>query len=327
MSIGRRHYSKGFNLGHFLERRSYNKSFNSNRCLEQCIHSKSSNLGHFSERRLHSKSLNLGHFLERRPAFFDNIKNEAKQNKTQKAQSKLLDMLSSIGSAVSPQAGLGIDSESCTSQTARDSVTIKQMIECSMHLGHATFKWNPKMAPFIFGERAGIHIIDLEKTIIALRQACAVVTDIASKGGAIVFVGTGENIQRLTYECAQECGQYYVNVRWVGGTITNRNQVLRSDKLTADLLIILDPATNEKAVLEAEKGCIPTIAICDTNFDPTTITYPIPANDDSFSSVELIARTLSLAAEEGRRARTRPTKSAEIIESATSFIDRVFTRT
>lgn len=195
-----------------------------------------------------------------------------------------------------------------------------------MHLGHATSHWHPKMAPFIFGERAGIHIINLERTLVALRQACNVVLDIASKGGTIVFVGTGDSIQRLTYECAQDCSQHYVNIRWVGGTITNRAQVLRSDKLQPDLLVILDPVRNEKAVLEAEACNVPAIAICDTNFNPSLVTYPIPANDDAFSSVELIARTLSLAASEGRQIRTRPPKSIDIVESATSFMTRVFGR-
>ncbi|PJF18205.1 hypothetical protein PSACC_01984 [Paramicrosporidium saccamoebae] len=278
-------------------------------------------------RRLYSKNLNLGHFLERRSNFLESISRDAKQSVIQKSQSKLLEILSATGSAVSTKAGLDPTySPNFNVQTARDAVTIRQMMSCSMHLGHATAKWNPRMAPFIFGERAGIHIIDLEKTIVALRQACNVITDIAARGGVIVFVGTGENIQRLTYECAQECNQHYVNMRWVGGTITNRNQVLRSDKLTPDLLILLDPVTNEMAVQEAQKGNIPTIAICDTNFDPTSVTYPIPANDDAFSSVELVARTLAMAALEGRNTRTQPTKSADIIESATLFIDRVFTR-
>lgn len=279
----------------------------------------------------------FGHFLEQRDTFLQSIGSERVQlpKKAKDVQSRLMNILHATGSkqedsvttSISPDA-FSIDNfgPNMSATSARDLVTMKQMMACSVHLGHSRTKWNPKMAPFIFGERSGIHIIDLEKTMIALRQACNVVKDIASRGGGIVFVGTGDNIQRLTYECAQDCGQHYVNVRWIGGTITNRRQVLRDDKLAPDLIIILDPVENDKALLEAHSCGVPTIAICDTNCDPSKVTYPIPANDDAFSSVELIGRTLSLAATEGRSVHTNPLISADIIESATSFIDRVFTK-
>lgn len=274
----------------------------------------------------------FGHYLERRESFLASIGGQNdRKNSIEKSQSRLLEILSGIGSenSVSAMPGLGSNNDfgpNYTAKTTRDTTTIRQMLACSVHLGHSTGRWNPKMAPFIFGERAGIHIIDLEKSLVALRQACNVVMDIASKGGTILFVGTGDSIQRLTYECAQDCNQHYVNIRWVGGAITNRAQVLRNNRLVPDLLIILDPVTNKKAVLEAQMGNIPVIAICDTDFDPNLVTYPIPANDDAFSSVELIARTLSLAAAEGRQVRTRPLKSSDIIESATLFMDRVFSK-
>jgi small subunit ribosomal protein S2 len=273
----------------------------------------------------------LGHFLKKRKEFLSSIgKDSTPKSVEGGGQVKLLELLSNTGTrqgqAISPQEGLGFNNfgPNLSASTARDTATIRQMMACSVHLGHATSRWHPKMAPFIFGERAGIHIINLESSLIALRQACNVVTDIASKSGTIVFVGTGDSIQRLTYECAQDCHQHYVNIRWIGGSITNKNQVLRNDKLAADLLIILDPINNKKAVLEAQMGNIPTIAICDTNFDPSLVTYPIPGNDDAFSSVELIARTLSLAASEGRQVRTKPLKSADIVDSATVFMDKIF---
>lgn len=283
------------------------------------------------------QKVTFGHFLEQRDTFLQSIGRERGHARTRPKdiQSRLMAILHATGSTQSNALTTPIATEAfspddfgpnMSATVARDLVTIRQMMACSMHLGHSRTKWNPKMARFIFGERAGIHIIDLEKTIVALRQACNVVKDIASKGGIIVFVGTSDNIQRLTYECAQDCQQHYVNVRWIGGTITNRRQVLRDDKLSPDLIIILDPMENDKAVLEAHSCGIPTIAICDTNCDPTRITYPIPANDDAFSSVELIGRTLAQAAEEGRSVRTRPLKSADVIESAASFIDRVFTK-
>lgn len=280
---------------------------------------------------LGKRSLGLGHFLERREAFLKSIGQKGDFPQAGQAQSKLLNILHATGpkldhaeavNSADATAEFGFNTDA---YCARDLVTIRQMMACSMHLGHAASRWNPKMAAFIYGERAGIHIINLERTLVCLRQASNVVKDIASRGGKIVFVGTSAPIQRLTYEVAQKCRQFYVNTRWVGGTVTNRRQVLRNDHLMPDLLIVLDPMTNEKAVLEAHTANIPVIAICDTNSDPTRVTYPIPANDDAFSSVELIARTLSLAAEEGRETRTKiPLTTSTITQSASNFIESVF---
>lgn len=280
---------------------------------------------------LGKRSLGLGHFLERRDTFLKSIGQQEGLSQTKQAQSKLLNILHATGpeldhataaNSADATTEFGPNTDACC---ARDLVTIRQMMACSMHLGHAAWRWNPKMAPFIYGERAGIHIINLERTLVCLRQASNVVKDIASRGGKIVFVGTSVPIQRLTYEVAQDCGQFYVNTRWIGGTVTNRRQVLRNDQLMPDLLIILDPVANEKAVFEARTANIPVIAICDTNSDPTRVTYPIPANDDAFSSVELVARTLSLAAEEGRQTRIRkPLATSTITQSASTFIESIF---
>lgn len=277
------------------------------------------------------RTLGLGHFLERRDAFLQSIGQQDSLSRTKQTQSKLLSILHGTGPS-SGHAGTAENMDATAAfgpntdaRCARDLVTIRQMMACSMHLGHATSRWNPKMAPFIYGERAGIHIINLERTLVCLRQASNVTKDIASRGGRIVFVGTGASLQRLTYEVAQDCGQFYVNTRWIGGTVTNRRQVLRNDQLIPDLLIVLDPITNDKAILEARTANIPVIAICDTNSDPTCVTYPIPANDDAFSSVELVARTLSMAAEEGRQTRTKqPLATSAITQSASNFMESVF---
>lgn len=277
------------------------------------------------------RSPGLGHYLERREAFLQSIGQQGGLSRTKQTQSKLLGLLHAIGPSpnhANPTKTAAADDTFGPNHDAhcvRDLVTLRQMMACSMHLGHATSRWNPKMAPFIYGERAGIHIINLERTLVCLRQATNVVKDIASRGGRIVFVGTGAPLQRLTYEVAQDCGQFYVNTRWIGGTITNRRQVLRNDQLVPDLLIVLDPIINEKAVLEACMANIPVMAICDTNVDPTRVTYPIPANDDAFSSVELVARTLSLAAKEGQQTRTRqPPSTSTITQSASTFMESVF---
>lgn len=182
--------------------------------------------------------------------------------------------------------------------SANDDLTVSTMLNCSMHLGHSKSYWNPNMAKFILGERSGIHIIDLEKTLACIRQAAAVTAEIAFKGGRILFVGTGEKLQRMTYEAATYCGQYYINQRWVGGTISNSKSIIGSN-VRPDLVIVLDLKRNFVASKECEKGNIPLIAICDTDCDPRSITYPIPANDESLSGIELVAKSLAVAAKKG----------------------------
>lgn len=182
--------------------------------------------------------------------------------------------------------------------SASDDLTVSTMLNCSMHLGHSQSYWNPHMAKYILGGRSGIHIINLEKTLACLRQAAGVAAEIASKGGRILFVGTGEKIQRLTYEAATYCNQYYVNQRWIGGTISNSKSIIGSN-VKPDLVIILDLKRNLVAADECGKGNVPLIAICDTDCDPRPITYPIPANDESLSGIELVAKYLAVAAKKG----------------------------
>lgn len=180
-----------------------------------------------------------------------------------------------------------------------DDLAISTMLNCSMHLGHSKSYWHPHMAKFILGERCGIHIIDLEKTLACLRQTASVTADIASKGGRILFVGTSEKLQRMTYEAATYCSQYYVNQRWIGGTISNSKSILGSN-VKPDLVIVLDLKRNLVAAKECEKGNVPLISICDTDCDPRPITYPIPANDESLPGIELVAKYLAVAAKKGK---------------------------
>jgi small subunit ribosomal protein S2 len=266
-------------------------------------------------------ALPFGYFLENRTTFLNNVANRVKELSLAQQEDKLLQIIKGTGSQLD-DALVKVNHPALNTEQAQpveQTFNLKQMMACSMHLGHATHRLNPKMVPYIFGERAGIHIIDLEKTLACLRVACRAIMDIAANGGSVLFVGTRENIQRLTYEAAVDCGQYYVNLRWFGGTITNRSHVLRDDKLTPDLLVVLDYPKNAKAVVEANKGNIPVMAICDSDCDPSLVTYPIPANDDAFASVELVARTLSLAALEGRKRRSF---KSPVVDSAKDFVKR-----
>ena len=100
-------------------------------------------------------------------------------------------------------------------------ISMKQLLEAGVHFGHQTRRWNPKMAPYIFAERNGIYIIDLQKTVKKVDEAYAAVADFISEGGQILFVGTKKQAQESIKEEAERCGMFYVNERWRGGMLTN----------------------------------------------------------------------------------------------------------
>lgn len=100
-------------------------------------------------------------------------------------------------------------------------ISMKQLLEAGVHFGHQTRRWNPKMAPYIFTERNGIYIIDLQKSVVKVDEAYNAVFDIASQGGKILFVGTKKQAQDTIKAEAERCGMYYVNERWLGGMLTN----------------------------------------------------------------------------------------------------------
>jgi small subunit ribosomal protein S2 len=108
------------------------------------------------------------------------------------------------------------------------SIGIKELLDAGVHFGHQTKRWNPKMKPFIFDARNGIHIIDLTKTLNQLEAACNFLSSIVSKGGKVLFVGTKKQAQEAVKETAKESGQYYVTERWLGGTLTNFGTIKRS---------------------------------------------------------------------------------------------------
>ena len=112
-------------------------------------------------------------------------------------------------------------------------VSMKQLLEAGVHFGHQTRRWNPKMAPYIYTERNGIYIIDLQKTVKKLEEAYSFVRDLSANGGNVLFVGTKKQAQDAIREEAARCGGYYVNARWLGGMLTNfRTMRTRIDRLT-----------------------------------------------------------------------------------------------
>ncbi len=106
--------------------------------------------------------------------------------------------------------------------------TMRQLLEAGVHFGHQTQRWNPRMAPFIYGDRNGIHIMDLTQTVPMLDQALQVIRDTVAKGGRILFVGTKRQAQKPIAEAAEKSAQYFMNHRWLGGTLTNWKTVSQS---------------------------------------------------------------------------------------------------
>jgi len=217
------------------------------------------------------------------------------------------------------------------------------MLQAGVHFGHQKSKWHPKMEKYIFGDRQGIHIIDLEKTRERLEKACAFAKQVAARGGTILFVGTKRQAADIVASSAEACDMPFVNKRWLGGTLTNyvnMAQLLRkfkdlkrklekgelgkytkleqlkfSEQIKAydekigglqnmtripDAVFILDIRKDKTALQEAERRGVKIIAICDTNVNPTSVAYPIPANDDAVKSIELIASAVANAIKEGR---------------------------
>src|SRR6266571_68593 len=135
---------------------------------------------------------------------------------------------------------------------------MKELLEAGVHFGHQTKRWNPKMKKYIFGKRNGIYIIDLQKTLKLFKEASAFISDLASQGKRILFVGTKRQAQDAILEEANRCGMFYVNNRWLGGTLTNFSTVRRSIERLKEIEATLADAEKEmskkeRAQLEHER--------------------------------------------------------------------------
>ncbi len=139
-------------------------------------------------------------------------------------------------------------------------ITMKELLEAGVHFGHQTKRWNPKMAKYIFGERNGIYIIDLQKTLKKFRDAHVFARDLAASGGTLLFVGTKKQAQETIADEATRCGMFYVNQRWLGGTLTNFTTIRKSINHLKRLEDMRDTGEFERvtkkeaAGLERERG-------------------------------------------------------------------------
>lgn len=118
---------------------------------------------------------------------------------------------------------------------ALPTFTLRQLVESGCHFGHSTRRWNPRMAPFLYGVRDGVHIIDLQQTLPMLQRAMEKVREVTSSGGRVLFVGTKRQAQDIVADSARKCGQYYVNHRWLGGMLTNWKTISNSIRRLREL--------------------------------------------------------------------------------------------
>lgn len=230
-----------------------------------------------------------------------------------------------------------------------DTVSIKQLLEAGAHFGHQTSRWHPRMRNYIFTKRNGIHILDLEKTVVMLDKAMAFIRQTAGEGGHILFVGTKKQAQEAVEAEAKRCGMYFVNQRWVGGLLTNfatiqtridylvrledrkakgeftrlpKKEAIKLDEEIARLnkqmggikemttlpsaLFIVDIIKEKIALAESKRVGIPIVAIVDTNANPDSIDYPIPANDDAIRAIKLMCAKIADAVIEGKTGAAQP---------------------
>ncbi len=205
-------------------------------------------------------------------------------------------------------------------------IDMRMMLEAGLHFGHQVGHWNPKMAPYLYGKRNRIHIIDLEKTLPMFRRALKQLEKMVAEGGVVLFIGTKRAAYSVVEREVPRCGMPYVSRRWLGGALTNFRTVKRSigrlqeyetmetDQMSKkgrlrharelqklrrdfgglrnmerrpDALFVIDVGFERIAIGEAIKMGIPIFGVVDSNNDPEIVDYPIPGNDDSTRAVQL----------------------------------------
>jgi small subunit ribosomal protein S2 len=235
------------------------------------------------------------------------------------------------------------------------SALVREMLEAGIHFGHHCSRWNPKMKPYIYGKRNGIHIIDIRETLRGMLSAQRFISRVVAGGADVLFVGTKRQARESVQEQAKRGGMHYVTERWLGGTLTNfrtiRSRLKRLEELeglvgsprwdtgyskkmqstlTRELrkiqrnlsgiremtrlpgaLVVVDVRKEVNAVREAQSLGIPTVCLLDTDSDPDFASIPIPGNDDSMRSIQLVVTKLADAVEEGKRARPEPAEKPE----------------
>lgn len=168
----------------------------------------------------------------------------------------------------------------------QEMTSVRGLFEARVHLGHKTGAWCPLMKPYIYGSRAGMHILDLDQTLEHLRQAMNVAGHIAYRNGIILFVNERPQFERLVQQAARDSGEYFITQHWRPGTLTNSYKILKTLRLP-DLVIFLSVPPSATVIKETAMCTIPSIGIVDSDCDPRLISYPIPGNDDTPTAMRL----------------------------------------
>jgi small subunit ribosomal protein S2 len=225
---------------------------------------------------------------------------------------------------------------------------VHDLVEAGIHFGQRSAAWNPKMQPYIYGKRNGIHIIDIKETVKGLLLAKKYIAKCVADGKDVCFVGTKRQARAVIEQRVGDVKMHWVTERWLGGTLTNfrtiRSRLKRLEELEAiaksdnfasyskkmesqlkrerdkifknlsgiramdklpGCLVVVDVTKEVNALREARKLGIPTICLIDTDGDPELADIPIPGNDDSMRSIDVIVRELCLAVNEGKQQRTQ----------------------
>ncbi|KAK1498090.1 hypothetical protein CCUS01_12960 [Colletotrichum cuscutae] len=213
-------------------------------------------------------------------------------------------------------------------------ISLELLMASQTHMGHHTSRWNPANAKYIYGVRQGIHIISLETTAAYLRRAARVVEEVAYRGGLILFAGTRKGQMDIVTGAAKLAGGCHLFTKWTPGNITNRDVINQGKEvrivdekditlqgferlqrtgrpLVPDLIVCLNPRENYTMLYECGLANVPTIGIIDTDANPDWVTYAIPANDDSYRSVAVIAGVLGRAGEAGQKRRLAAAENGE----------------
>ncbi len=231
---------------------------------------------------------------------------------------------------------------------AQPNTLVQDLIEAGIHFGQKSSNWNPKMAPFIWGKKNGIHIIDIKETVKGLLLAKRFISRVVADGKDVCFVGTKRQARSVLEQRVGDVKMHYCVERWLGGTLTNfrtiRSRLKRLDELDAieqkdnyssyskkmesqlrreqskikrnlegirnmdklpGCVVVIDVRKELNALNEARKLGIPTVCLIDSDGDPDLADIPIPGNDDSMRSIDVIVRELCLAIAEGKNARAQ----------------------
>jgi small subunit ribosomal protein S2 len=190
-------------------------------------------------------------------------------------------------------------------------VTMKELLEAGVHFGHQTRRWDPHMKSYIFTERNGIHIIDLQRTIAQLKIAYNVIKEMSKNNGIVLFVGTKKQAQSAVVEEAVRCnivdGSFdFMTKKEVIKLRREKEKLLKNIggvkdlEVLPDMIFIIDPKKEAIAVAEAKRAKIPIVSIVDTNCNPEGIDYPVPGNDDAIRAINLFSSIISSAVIEGQ---------------------------